>query len=121
MEKIRFARFVLNDIAANGMQQVSGFMGPDYYVDSRREIWGRFSNLAHEPDNKDSWSLWIDGWIFKTVLLQRGEERFKIDVTKEELREFVALEKAFHVRQKENARKAKEEKEARRIAAQDWP
>ncbi len=121
MGKIRFARFVINDIAANGMQQVECFTGPDYYVDPRREISGRFSNLAHEPKDKDSWSLWIDGWIFKSVVLQRGPDRFKIDVTKEELKEFVALEKAFIARRKENARKAKEEKEARRIAAQDWP
>lgn len=120
MTKIRFAQFVLNDIAANGMQMVDGWSS-EYYVDARRVTEGRFDLFAASPKDKDSWSLWVGGWIFTSVTLQRGPERHVIELTREEKKAFVELDKAFKARQKENARLAREEKEARRVAAQDWP
>ena len=120
-DKIRFARFVLNEIAKDGMQSAEGFMGPDYYVDPRRTIGLIFRGEPSNPVDKDDWSLYIEGWIFKSVRLYRGKDWFKIDLTKEEKREFLQAEKNLLAKQKEAARVWKEAKEARRVAAQDWP
>lgn len=121
MNTIPFAEFVITQIAANGMQLADSFFDGEYYVDPYRKMDGRFDSCASSPTHKDAWSLHIDGWIFKDVRLYRGPEYFEIDLTKEQKKEFIAIEKAFVAEAKEQERIAEVEKEARRKAAQDWP
>ena len=121
MDKIRFAQFVIDDIIANDMQRAYDIFRPDYYVDQRRELANNSRPYAYDPEHKDSWSLWVDGWIIKDVRLQRGPERIKIKLNSDERAKLIQLDKQWMARAKARANAAKAAKAKRADEGQWWP
>ena len=120
---MRFAQWVLSQIATHGYKISEGFLEPDYYVNHNRPFtqYRRFADVAK---HRDDWCLSVEGWIFKNVRLYRKsktDDMAKIHLTREERRQFIEIDKQ-HYRDLAIEKKRKKflEQQAA-LKAQDWP
>lgn len=120
MEKIRFAQFVIDDIAKNGMKATHSYTGNMFYTDVRRP--DSVSGCAYPMETKDDWNLFVECFFFfYSVRLLRGKERVKIKLTLAEEKQLVELHKQAqaHMKQAEKNRRIAEDQ--MKNSMQWWP
>lgn len=85
MEKIRFAQWVIQEIAEHGIQYHDHWCSGEQYVDHRRRSLIRGGRWMDERQYIDDWTLVDRGWfIFRHAVLIRGPENIIIHLTNEE-------------------------------------
>ena len=118
---MRFAEFVLNDIAENGCNIAHGFMSEDFIVNSKREK-GQYGYTA--STGKDEWNLRVTYPFLpfiRKAYLSRGPQCVKIVLTKEEHKKLIVEWDQCFALQKWAKGQAKLARLAEEKLLQDWP
>lgn len=120
---IRFAMFVICDVAKNGCNIADGVMGGDFVVDGRRTTIKEYLYFYNDLKEKDDWNLNV-GYIFPFVrkaYLNRGPNRVKIVLTKQENKAMIEIWDEAFARLKKAQLLAKQDRQAEERRMQDWP
>ena len=117
---MRFAEYVLDQIYQHGWIELISyeyvfFGNYNRRLNSFNECW---ENHLYE---KDDWNLYFDGFIFKRAILVRGPEKFKIDLTEDEIVKFLEFHKLEKIKKKQDHLNKKLERDRKQVIAQDWP
>jgi len=114
---MRFAQFVINQIKNEGYDILwDNWHETSYYVNK-----DRIRNI------NDNWRVCVYGFFWKTVTLTRGailadrDTLFNIDLTCEEKKFFINMDKEYERSIRLKQKNAKMLREFERKKAQDWP